>query len=142
MTFTEAVRWAAERYGLARPSQPDPAREARTALRSRELADREVRDKAEAEAARARDIATARALWTAAVPVEGTLAERHLTEICGLTMPASGWPDCIRYHPPTRALLVAITTETGAIHIRLLGKTPDGGRRPTPWSSSREFNGR
>jgi hypothetical protein len=115
MTFAEAVRWAAERYGLARPSAPGPEQEARAAQRRAELADRKARDAAEAEATRSQDIAKARTLWAAGVPAEGTLAEHHLIEVRGLARPNIGWPSCLRYHSPTRALLVAITAETGDV---------------------------
>ncbi len=77
----------------------------------------------------AKRIATARRLWGASVPVAGTLGEHYLTQRRGVPCPPDGWPDAVRFHPDSRALIVAATTADGDVQaVQRVLLTDDGSK--------------
>jgi hypothetical protein len=66
---------------------------------------------------RARRIAEAAKLWGEARPVAGTIAEVYLTDIRGFPRPDEGWPDDVRFHPPSRSLILAGRDAYGAVQF-------------------------
>jgi putative DNA primase/helicase len=63
----------------------------------------------------AKRIATAQRLWKASAPVAGTLGEHYLTVHRGIRCPSHGWPEAVRFHPGSRALIVAATLLDGTV---------------------------
>ena len=130
LTFTEAVRRLAHDAGLAVPGEissapHDAAAEER---RFREIGERRAQHEAKQAAERAADIAAARALWCASVPLDGTLGEQYLTGRRKIAKPAAGWPESLRYHPASRSVIAALTAADGtmqAVHRTLLTPTGD-----------------
>jgi hypothetical protein len=104
-SFAETVAWA------------------RDFLRMPETASRAVRPKprrattssADEAADIARRIAVAQRRAAEAEPLDGTVAERYLTETRKIPRPVAGWPDVIRYHRGETALLVVATNDAGAV---------------------------
>ena len=112
--IAEAIRWAKSWLGIADgPALPvdDAVLRHRTAERQR----RRVTAEIEAEGDGRRRIAYAQQLWNGSVPVAGTIAERYLTGARCIPAPAGGWPDCVRWHPGSHALIVAATTADGTV---------------------------
>ena len=127
-TFTEAVRRLAHDAGLIVPGEisdaPPGAAEER---RHREIEERRARHEAKHAAERAADIAAARTLWSASVPLDGTVGEQYLTVTRKIVKPTTGWPAALRYHAASRSIIAALTTPDGtvqAVHRTLL--TPAG----------------
>lgn len=130
--FSEAVRRLASEAGIPLPDRtPGEDDTAQVAERRRiedeaRAARRAVRE-AEDAATQAGDIAKARRLWDAASPIDGTLGERYLTEARQVTAPTSGWPACVRYHGPSRTLLVSMSMPSGEVRsLQRILLTPDG----------------
>src|SRR5205823_4952599 len=85
---------------------------------------------AEEEADRAARIAEARRLAVASETVDHTLAERYLVETRGVPKPALAWPDSIRFHRPSRSLIVIATTLDGAVQaVQRVRLTPSARKR-------------
>jgi putative DNA primase/helicase len=63
----------------------------------------------------AKRIATAQRLWKASAPVAGTLGEHYLTAHRGIPCPSHGWPGAVRFHPDSRAFIVAATLPDGTV---------------------------
>ena len=106
----EAIAWAKAwlGFGSADVPAPDPA-----VLRERA---RRMEQQAEHAADDARQrIWHAGQLAKAAGPITGTVAERYLVEVRKIPLPAAGWPDAVRFHRPSNALLVAATDDAGAV---------------------------
>ncbi|MCB8883982.1 toprim domain-containing protein [Acidisoma cellulosilytica] len=49
------------------------------------------------------------------MPVGGTVAERYLIETRGIPAPGEGWPEAVRYHEPSRSLLLVATAAGGEV---------------------------
>ena len=130
LTFTEAVRRLAHDAGLAVPGEisgapHDAAAEER---HRREIEKRRVQHEAEQAAERAADIAAARGLWCASVPLDGTPGEKYLIARRKIAKPTTGWPASLRYHPASRSVIAALTAADGtvqAVHRTLLTPTSD-----------------
>ena len=121
--FVEAVRRLAAEAGVDLPDhRQDRDNPAEVARLARERADRlaEYQRKRDAEdaAERAAAIAVAQGIWgECVVPIDCTPGERNLIEVRGIARPASGWPDCLRYHAAKRMLVAAGTTDDGAVQF-------------------------
>ena len=120
--FVEAVRRLAAEAGVDLPDhRQDRDNPAEVARLARERADRlaEYQRKRDAEdaAERAAAIAVALGVWRQSVPIASTLGEKYLIEVRGIARPASGWPDCLRYHAAKRMLVAAGTTDDGAVQF-------------------------
>ena len=106
----EAIGWAKSWLGLAEDDyKPSPASE--ETLRARQ-AQRDARaaEAAEGEAGR---IAYASRLWSESRPIAGTAAATYLQETRRIPEPASGWPDVVRFHPRSCALILRATSAAG-----------------------------
>lgn len=133
--FPTAVRTAAGLAGIDLPGQA-AARDPAAAARRRAAAEARIGAWREREAAKAqveRDRATAavRRLWDASVPLDGTLGETYLTATRGLSRPTTGWPNGLRYHPPSNALIAAMTgphRHVQAVHRTYLTAAADNAR--------------
>ncbi len=69
--------------------------------------------------------------WKAATPLPGTAAERYLVETRRIPAPAPGWPQCVKFHLGENALIVAGTTDGGAVEaVQLVRLTPDAHKIP------------
>jgi hypothetical protein len=133
-SFRGAVERLAAEVGMPRPAwstSADPEQAERDRIEAQARADRMARIVAQREAKEAAEdasnLAVSQALWASGVPIDGTLAERYLVEVRGLTRPALGWYSSTRYLPSKRELLLAITTENG--EFRSVQRTllrPDG----------------
>ena len=74
-------------------------------------------------------IAKARGLWEASVPVSGTLGESYLIQHRGIQRPPHGWPDAVRYHAKSRALIVGATLADGTVQAtQCVFLTADGAK--------------
>ncbi len=120
----EAVRWASHWLGHDQPGYtPQPANDALLAERARKQAERER----EAAADRSGRVQIARKLWDESVPIAGTVAERYLVETRRIPTPPLGWSGVVRFHPRSRALIVAATLASGEVQaIQRVFVTPDG----------------
>ncbi|WP_207792146.1 DUF7146 domain-containing protein [Siccirubricoccus phaeus] len=109
-------------------SQPEHERhQLRQQKRQEQQAERDAEETAE-EAAR---VARARAIWSERQPLAGTVAEKYLTETRRIPRPASGWPDCIGFHPSRHALIVAVMDDAGAMQaVQVIHLTSDARKRP------------
>ena len=108
----EAIGWAKEWLGIADDDdryQPSPASE--EALRARQ-AQRDART-AEAAEGEAERIAYAKRLWAESRPVTGTAAATYLQETRHIPEPVGGWPDVVRFHPRSCALILLATSTAG-----------------------------
>jgi putative DNA primase/helicase len=77
-----------------------------------------------AEAWRAAKVSS---LWRGAVPLAGTLGERYLTETRRIPKPSTGWPQAVRYNPSLNAVIVAATTDDGAVQaVQVIRLDRDG----------------
>ena len=54
-------------------------------------------------------------LWRGAVSLAGTLGERYLVESRRIPKPATGWPQAVKYNPSLNAVIMAATTDDGAV---------------------------
>jgi hypothetical protein len=66
---------------------------------------------------RASRIAYARMLWSESRPVTDTIGEVYLTTVRGFPAPAAGWPDDIRFHVPSRSLILAARDDQGPVQF-------------------------
>jgi len=130
--FPEAVRWARDWLGwpIEGPAPTDTKRDERRRAEAERLA------KAEAERLddERRRIAKAARIWARTLPIEGTVGERYLRE--ARKIPVSTWPDCVRFDPLERAVVVSATDENGELRavqlVRLTKageKIPEGGAK-------------
>jgi hypothetical protein len=103
-SLSEAIQWGYRWAGI------DPDGEAKHTPRPRD----EAQEKAAEQQERARRISQARTLSEASVPVDGTVAEVYLIQVRGISKPEAGWPDSVRFHPPSRSLLVRSTLADGS----------------------------
>jgi hypothetical protein len=132
--FIAAVKFGCDFVGIQfdrEGCQEDPARRAaHDAEQERLRAERE----AEQEADEGKRIAYALSLWNASVAVNGTAAETYLINTRAIPRPTQGWPDSVRYHPPSGSLILAGTDADGAVRfvqrVRLTvdGRKVDGAR--------------
>lgn len=115
-SFPEAVEWARTWTGLpgageAQDGTQDAGRRAQQeADRRARRAEQKQQDAVAAAAQKARGIATARAIASACVPLNGTVADYYLKQNRGVAPGPDGWPDAIRFHPKHRALVAIATT--------------------------------
>ena len=120
-----AIAWAKSWLGIADgPALPidDDALRQRAEERQR----RRIVAEVEAEADERRRIAHAQRLWSESTPVSGTVAEAYLIKARAIPAPAAGWPDAVRFHPGSNALIVAATAVDGAVHaVQRVFLTPD-----------------
>lgn len=121
--MAEAIRWARDYTGI--PSTgfdyqaENAARQAERDRKARESAAEDAKDAA-------RRIAYARRLWAASSPVAGTAAERYLVDARHIPVPTV-WPDAVRFHEPTCALIVAATLADGTVQaVQRIRLTPEG----------------
>ena len=110
---------------------PDPAARA---ARERAFRERERERREAEEADEARRIAIARRYWAQSEPLRGTLGERYLVETRNIARTECGWPDdVVRYHRPSRSLILALTLPDGAVQAVqrvLLSRDAQNLRRP------------
>ncbi|WP_198376844.1 DUF7146 domain-containing protein [Neoroseomonas rubea] len=116
------IGWARDWLGMPTPDwsrQESPeeaqARRAKAEAAAHAEAARRAKAEADAQADEARRIRAARALWAAARPIGGTLAERYLSETRAIGTPAAPWPDAVRFLPRGPALIVAATDDQGEV---------------------------
>ena len=110
--IAEAIRWAEHWLGHDRPDyEPRPVDDAVLAERARKRAEQEAQAAAEAQT----KTEYARRLWSERRPVNGSPAGVYLTETRGIAEPACGWPDCMGWHPASRALIFAATADDGTV---------------------------
>jgi hypothetical protein len=127
-SFTDAVLWGANWAGVdteGRQAAPeDPvAKQARQAEQDHKRAEAEAQQ-AQSDAAR---VAQAQTLWAESMPIEGSPAEAYLTQRRSIPAPATGWPDQIRFHSGSCALIVAGTLVSGDVrYVQRVFLTPDG----------------
>lgn len=119
--FRSTVEWLRGTLGMGAasyvPHKPRPRAEKEAEKAAIEAEDRER-------------MARAQRLWSDACPIEGTVAERYLVERRKIPKPPVGWPDAVRFHPQRCALILAATTEAGAVQaVQLVHLTPDGRKR-------------
>ena len=75
----------------------------------------------------------AETIWRRADPVDGTAAEIYISTI--RKIPITLWPDCLRYDPIEKTLILQATTATGEfVGIQRIYLTPDGGNVKDPKS--------
>jgi putative DNA primase/helicase len=114
----EAKRWLRWDNGAS----PLPVR--RDAARRRERAEQEARDEAAAAAEEAQRIAEARSQWAQCQPIAGTPGEMYLRR--RNILPAT-IPDCVRWSIIQKAVVFAVTSESGDIvALQYVAVTPDG----------------
>ena len=109
--FRDAMKFSKGWLGISddyQPKPPDPA-----VLAAREAA--QARRVAEAGEVRQQRLDRAGKLWSERTDIEGTVADRYLTETRGIPRPAEGWPESIAYHPGRKALLLAATNDAGEL---------------------------
>ncbi len=127
-SMAEAIAWARDWTGGTPQAGVDYKAEqaARQAERNRKAQE----DAAEDAKDEAKRIAYARRLWSAASPIAGTVAERYLVEVRRITTPET-WPACIRFHEPTRSLIVGATLADGTIQaVQRVRLMPDAQKSP------------
>ncbi len=122
--IAEAISWATHWLGHDQPGYvPQPVSDAVVAARAAKRAEQEQ----EAAAAVAERVAYARRLWDQSVPIQGTAGQVYLVDTRGIPEPPLGWPWCIRFHPRSRALIVAATLPSGEVQaVQRIFLTPDG----------------
>ena len=149
-SMAEAIRWARDWTGGTPEAGHDYKAEQaqRQAERDRKARKHAAEDAEDA----ARRITLARRLWAEAVPIAGTVAERYLTEVRRIPAPEikdnnvlfdSPWPDAVRFHPPSRSLIVAATLVDGTVQavqrVRLMADAQKV--EPTPDRPTKVTNG-
>ena len=118
----EGVRWARSFLRIEDGDTPAPANDAVLEERARKRRQREQEATEETQ----RKAGIARKLWDQAQPLAGTVAERYLVTVRGIPLPALGWPDCIRFHVPSRSLIVTATNAGGEVRaVQRVFLTPD-----------------
>ena len=154
-SFPDAVAWAQSWTGIA-PGTAANDDEQDAQRRAQQDADRQARQ-AERDAETAQDeagrVAYACSLWAASVPIEGTVAERYLVEMRRIPAPkttlddiqgcSGGWPAAVRFHSPSRSLILAATLATGDIvAVQRVRLTPEGTKAEgTPERPTKQTNG-
>ena len=130
-SMPEAIAWARDWTGTveSRPAEPITAQYAHA--READQADQADRIKA------------ARRLWAASTSLVGTVAERYLTGARGIPLPSGGWPGAVRFHEPSRSLIVAATLADGTVQaVQRVRLTPDGSKvEGTPDAPAKTTNG-
>jgi putative DNA primase/helicase len=123
-SYPDAKQWARDWLGL-----PSTKRAVYTGAHPAAALLASLADATGPDADEAKRIATAGRLWGASVPVEGTLGERYLTERRGIARPSQGWPDAVRFHAGSRALIVAATLRDGTVQaVQRVLLTADGSK--------------
>jgi putative DNA primase/helicase len=118
--FADAVARARAELGFPDPvDRPQPSAAARrkaeaeaAARKATETARRE-KQAVETAADEARRIREAQHLAAEAVPPAGSVAEWYLRNERGIATPSAGWPDAVRFHAGSRALLLVATAADG-----------------------------
>jgi putative DNA primase/helicase len=78
-------------------------------------------------------IAAAQKIWRESRGPYGTSADSYLTKVRKIPRPATGWPSSVAYHPQTRSLVLATTTDTGMIQaVHRVPLTADGKNKRRP----------
>jgi hypothetical protein len=112
-SFEAARDWAAAFVGMSADTRPESPETAAERQRKRD------QQRADAEALREIDerrrISEAQALWAASTAAVGTLADQYLRETRCIQPPAEGWPDAVRFHAGSSALIVAATLPDGTV---------------------------
>src|SRR5271168_4770835 len=109
-SYHDAKEWAREWLSLSREK-----RGAYTGVHPAAALLAGLADATGPDADDAKRIATAQRLWKASAPVAGTLGEHYLTAHRGIPCPSHGWPEAVRFHPDSRALIVAATLPDGTV---------------------------
>ena len=88
-------------------------------------------------------IARARALWKSSEPIAGTLGESYLIQRRGIQRPPHGWPDAVRFHAGSRALIVAGTDTAGSVRfVQRIRLTAEGSKiEASPGLPVKQTNG-
>lgn len=122
--FANAVTWAKSWLGMSHGGGPPPIDT--TALLERQR--KRKTEEARAVAAERQRVGRAQSYLKHSVPINGTVAETYLTQTRGIPVPQRGWPhEVVRFHPPSRALVVAMTADTGEVRaIQRIYLTPEG----------------
>jgi len=122
----EAIGWAKNWLGITEDEyKPSPASE--ETLRARQE-QRDVRDAEAAEGEAAR-VAYAKRLWAESRPITDTAAAIYLQETRRIPKPAGGWPDVVRFHPRSCALILLATSTTGDVRgVQRVYLTRDGAK--------------
>lgn len=125
-TMAEAIAWARDWTGGAPDAGQDykaehAARKAERDRKAREHAAEDAKDEA-------KRIAYAQQLWAQATPIAGTVAELYLVKVRHVPAPAA-WPDCVRFHAPSRSLVVAATLTDGTVQAVQRVRLMDDGRK-------------
>jgi putative DNA primase/helicase len=125
--WPEAIAWARNRTGQsAVPSYTAPPRHPERLI---EQATKAAKAATEAAADEARRIGNARRLWQSSVPVSGPAAV-YLTDTRKIPAPVFGWPaEAVRFHKPSRSLILAATTADGAVQAVQRVYLTNGGRK-------------
>ncbi len=97
MSFPRAVEAVADLAGVRMPEQaPEtPQERARRQERAKQRAAQEDARKRQQEAETERKVETVRSIWSEAIPIKGTLAERYLV---GRGVAPMDWPPSLRFH--------------------------------------------
>ncbi len=139
--FAEAVDWARDFCGMA-GDEGQQRDDADRRQREQERARKQAEAGAEQAADEAKRTAHAKRLWNESTPIGGTVAEQYLVETRCIPRPAGGWPDAVRFHAPSRALIVAATHDDDAVQaVQRVRLTADGRKaegsaeRPTKQTS-------
>jgi putative DNA primase/helicase len=109
-SYHDAEEWAREWLSL-----PREKRGAYTGIHPAAALLAGLADATGPDADDAKRIATAQRLWKASAPVAGTLGDHYLTAHRGIPCPSHGWPEAVRFHPDSRALIVAATLPDGTV---------------------------
>lgn len=73
----------------------------------------------------------ARAMWGRSISIDDTRAEKYLLDQRRIPKPVDGWPSAVRYHADSGSLIVAATTDAGAVQaVQIVRLAPDGGKAP------------
>jgi putative DNA primase/helicase len=119
--YDDAEAWARDWINLPVAQRAQPGTSPVTGLLARLRGD--AKDKADTR----ERIDAARRLWAASVPLSGTLGENYLMAHRGIPAPALGWPEAVRFHSASRALIVAATTDDGTVQaVQRVLLTEDG----------------
>ncbi len=111
-SMAEAIAYARDWTGGTPDAGHDYKAEhaARQAERDRKAGEHAAEDAQD----EARRVGVARKLWAESAPIGGTVAEGYLVEVRRIPSPAA-WPDCTRFHAPTRSLIVGATLADGSL---------------------------
>lgn len=130
VNYDNAVAWGCAHTGLPNWLLDDPDRTHRKPVQRPMpvVAPQAEPDPKEAQDA-ARMAAFVAKLWLGAVPLAGTLGEKYLVEVRRIPKPATGWAQAVRFHPDRNALIVALTTDLGAVQAVQLVHLAGAGRK-------------